>query len=85
MEPIVQSLRSSFNSGVTKSLKWRIKNLNSLLRLIEENTEGKFYIYNHDCELKPISRMIFKRTMCRDKKRLKQAFAGDNFYGDWNH
>jgi aldehyde dehydrogenase (NAD+) len=39
MEPIVQTLRKTFNSNVTKSLKWRIKNLNSLLKMIEENTE----------------------------------------------
>jgi hypothetical protein len=73
MEPIVQSLRSSFNSGVTKSLKWRIKNLNSLLKLIEENTEGKFHIPNHDYDLKFIKKFItrmifFKNYVLRQKK-----------------
>ena len=39
MEAILLNLRKTFNSNVTKSLKWRIKNLNSLLKLIDENTD----------------------------------------------
>ena len=38
MEIVVQTLRKSFNSNATKSLKWRQDNLNALLRLVDENT-----------------------------------------------
>ena len=37
MEPIVQSLRKSFNSSSTRSLKWRLQQLASIERLIDEN------------------------------------------------
>ena len=37
MELIVKTIRSSFNSRATLSLKWRMQQLNSLLRLIDEN------------------------------------------------
>jgi acyl-CoA reductase-like NAD-dependent aldehyde dehydrogenase len=37
MNDIVQSLRKSFNSNVTKSIDWRIKQLKGLERLLIEN------------------------------------------------
>lgn len=37
MDKIVQTVRKSFNSNVTLTLKWRKDNLNALMRLLDEN------------------------------------------------
>ena len=39
MEARVGKLRQSFNSNVTKSLEWRLKQLSSIERLIDENKD----------------------------------------------
>jgi dihydroneopterin aldolase len=39
MELVVKNLRKTFNTHVTKSIKWRKHQLNQLLKLIEENSE----------------------------------------------
>lgn len=36
---VVSNLRQSFNSGLTKSIEWRRRQLHALLRLIDENTD----------------------------------------------
>ena len=38
MEPIVGNLRRSFNTNLTKTRKWRVDQLNALMRLIDENS-----------------------------------------------
>jgi aldehyde dehydrogenase (NAD+) len=37
MDKIVQTVRNSFNTNVTHTLKWRRDQLNALMRLIDEN------------------------------------------------
>ena len=39
MDVIVQSLRQSFKTKVTHGIKWRIEQLNALMRLVDENQD----------------------------------------------
>lgn len=39
IEAVVEKARNAFNSGVTKSYSFRLKQIKALLRLIEENEE----------------------------------------------
>ena len=48
METIITNLRQSFNSNVTKSLEWRLKQLNNVERLIDENKNELCEALKHD-------------------------------------
>ena len=48
MESLVASLRKSFNSGITHSLEWRLKQLNAIERLVDENKDELCQALKHD-------------------------------------
>ena len=48
MENLIATLRKSFNSNVTRSLEWRLKQLASLERLIDENKSELCEALKHD-------------------------------------